>query len=69
MKLNTTVTIRTGWDAHELHSYDVGDIPLEELGKYLERLVNEETLVVQIQLWNQTKLNRIQGEYVQEKLV
>ncbi len=69
MKLHTTVTIRTGWDCHELQSYDMGDIPLHQLCMHLAKLVGEETLVVQIQLWNQTKLNRIQGDYVQERLL
>ncbi len=65
MKLNTTVTVRTGWEAHDLQSYDMGDIPLHQLSMHLAKLVNEETLVVQIQLWNQDKLSRIRGEYVQ----
>ena len=64
LRLNTTVTVRKGWNSNDLQAYDLGELSIEELSGRLAQLVNEESLVVQIQLWNQEKLARIQAEYI-----
>ena len=62
MKFYATLSVRSDWGPQELETYDLGEVTLEKLKEKLEEFTNNESLVVNISLWNQEKLARLRDK-------
>ena len=59
VKFYATVVVRTGWNPTELTTYDFGSVSLKILLRKVAEIINENTLLVDMHLWNDNKRNEI----------
>lgn len=59
MKFYAVAHVRRGWNPFEFMTYDFGEVDLDRLMIELAELVDGETLLVDIQLWNERKREKV----------
>jgi hypothetical protein len=60
VKLYAIVHTRTSWEPCGLTSYDLGEVDLEKLVQKLNDVIDEDTFLVDVQLWNERKVSKLQ---------
>lgn len=67
MFFRVRISVRTDWEPRGLKSYEE-NLTIAELTELLESVVGQQTIVADVSLWNEEKLQLLQGKRQQGQL-